>query len=634
MSIGLLATILWSKFLLYLATAFPRKQIISTLPFPKMASDEPNPPTFPESVVILRDNETVESIRAKIKPTEDVWSEEHSTFLCEHTHFTENRWALLFAPGVYKDLEFEVGYYVQVAGLGKSPDDVIFEERGPYVPALNRHLHRNGSGLSLDTFWRAGENFAVHNKEGMLWAVSQASPLRRVHVTYDLYLHDKDAYASGGHLASAKIDGHTHFGGQQQYFSRNCQFSNGTSGGAWGLVFAGCTGETPDPTAGNATSASMTIVDDLRVQVEKPYIALDDDGVKFRLIVPKPSFHGSKEVTEDVRDFSRVRVAKSSDTTATIQQALRDGKDVVLSPGIYHLDQTLELQNDNQVILGLGLATLVAPLGSPCIRVAPKTYGTRIAGVMLEAPAVDPERRRDISNHWSLLDYGAEGVEDGGDASNPGAMHDVFVRVGGATTERRDWISVNTMIRIFSGNLIGDDLWLWRADHGALAENEKPNCPQVSSVYWQTEEGEFNVDTGIEVVGSDVRIYGLAVEHASGHQTIWKGERGAVYFYQCEFPYDVGHHFGETGNKYRGYLVDDSVQEHTLYSPGIYSNFRDTTVHVDTAIQHPDRPRIKIINPFTVHLDNNGLIKSVINGQGPPATIQGKPTRIVSAAAS
>ena len=60
-------------------------------------------------------------------------------------HFTADRTALLFAPGTYRDLElFEVGYYVQVAGLGRTPEQVEFVGGGggPYVPALNKHLHQ------------------------------------------------------------------------------------------------------------------------------------------------------------------------------------------------------------------------------------------------------------------------------------------------------------------------------------------------------------------------------------------------------------------------------------------------------------------------------------------------------------
>ena len=378
---------------------------------------------------------------------------------------SDRRYAVLFAPGVYRDLELEVGYYSQVAGLGVSPDDVQFHGKGPYVPALNRHIHGGENrtvrifilvscqpgfpitgrirattkkhshfalhlfpliqGTCLDTFWRSAENFANHAPEGMIWAVSQASPLRRVHVKHDLYLHDKDAYASGGHIANAVIDGHTHFGGQQQYLSRNVKFGNSSSGGAWGMVYVGCE-NTPAASMGKEPdSAAVTVVEHTPVRVEKPYVAMCEDKTKFQLRVPQATYGTSDDPQvngedEERRDFTRVKVARSTESTASIQEALDEGKDVVLAPGIFYLDRTIEVSKDNQVLLGLGLATLVAPVGLPCIRVRPGTQGVRVAGLMLEAPAMHPDKRAETKEHWSLLEFGSEGIEDSGNRKNPG----------------------------------------------------------------------------------------------------------------------------------------------------------------------------------------------------------------------
>jgi hypothetical protein len=63
----------------------------------------------------------------------------------------------------------------------------------------------------------------------MLWAVSQAAPLRRVHVDHDLSLYEYlppwefAGYASGGFLANAKVGGTVHYGSQQQWLTRNCE---------------------------------------------------------------------------------------------------------------------------------------------------------------------------------------------------------------------------------------------------------------------------------------------------------------------------------------------------------------------------------------------------------------------------
>lgn len=98
-----------------------------------------------------------------------------------------------------------------------------------------------------------------------------------------------------------------------------------------------------------------------------------------------------------------------------------------------------------------------------------------------------------------------------------------------------------------------------------------------------------------------------------------------MYFYQCEFPYGVDQDFAHCG--FRGYLIGKEVREHEVFSAGIYSNFRNEAVHVDTAVEHPNGDRIRVMRPFTVKLDNRGGILSVVNGSGDKATEKGRPAR-------
>lgn len=534
--------------------------------------DEPNPPVWGD-VTIVRPSDDPDEVRGKLASlVEDPWDEGHQTFVSDH-HFSRRRHAVLFSPGTYggERFKFQVGYYSQVAGLGSSPDAVKFVNgAGPYVPALNRHIHAP-HGTCLDTFWRSGENFSVEGND-VVWAVSQASPLRRVNVKGgNLYLHDGGAYASGGHLANAAVvgGGKVIAGGQQQYLLRNVHLGGGASGGAWSMVYVGCTAgddgssdgsdgihlpEPPSTTGGDkgkTTSPSVTIIDKPQVRMEKPYVALKSDGGggggRFELRVPRavyddvsgPLFDGSNE---RVVDFGRVRVVsnKGGDPTIRIQEALDQGKDVVLAPGIYQLSATLELRRPGQVLLGLGLATLVAPppppdpssstepvAGGPCVHVAPKTPGVVVAGIMLEAPSEGRSR--------CMLEWGNENEKDPGDETDPGGLFDVFCRVGGAAYGGvdRTRISVDTMVIIHSGHIVGDNLWLWRADHADLMPGERANYPHISPIYWQTEKDEYRVETGIDVRGDDVTIYGLAVEHANGHQTVWSGGEWQLSFAWC-----------------------------------------------------------------------------------------------------
>lgn len=193
-----------------------------------------------------------------------------------------------------------------------------------------------------------------------------------------------------------------------------------------------------------------------------------------------PHLDGSHE---KIVDFSLVRVIQPSDSDRDIQQALDNGKHVVLSPGIYHLKETATMARPNQVLLGLGFATLIAPSTSiPCIHVRTGVPGVRIAGVMLEAS--DQSQVSTSQNAGSLLEWGNEGQSDPGEKMNPGALVDIFCRVGGASTADREAVSVNTMMRIHSRHVVGDNLWLWRANHAVLRDGEIANYPAISPLFW------------------------------------------------------------------------------------------------------------------------------------------------------
>lgn len=49
-----------------------------------------------------------------------------------------------------------------------------------------------------------------------------------------------------------------------------------------------------------------------------------------------------------------------------------------------------------------------------------------------------------------------------GDPSKPVVLSDVFARVGGPDEHP---VQAATMVVVNAGNVLGDNLWLWRADH-------------------------------------------------------------------------------------------------------------------------------------------------------------------------
>src|SRR5450759_2248715 len=114
------------------------------------------------------------------------------------SEFSKNRYALLFKPGKY-NLDVKVNYYMEIIGLGKSPEDVVI------TGAVRSNTLHNNSVLT--NLWRSVENLTIIPSDTtVVWGVSQAAPMRRVHIKGNLQLYDK-GYASGGFLSDSKIDG-------------------------------------------------------------------------------------------------------------------------------------------------------------------------------------------------------------------------------------------------------------------------------------------------------------------------------------------------------------------------------------------------------------------------------------------
>ncbi len=602
-------------------------------------------------------------------------------------HFSDRRLAVLFRPGTYKDINFPVGYWTQVLGLGETPDQVKFTGRlGVY--ALPANTDNPGVG-SLDTFWRSAENFQsntsfVQNEDGqwcvptirncdvvgsltpdettgnfsflyplpdlaasfpveaadyqaskgMLWAVSQAAPLRRIEIADgNLHLSLGNNFASGGFIGNINIGGYLLMGSQQQFCVRNSDVATKLFGGAWSMVFIGCRSEIRGKTCsetiswlGHAplVSSEPTAV----VRIEKPYICVGTDDEKVYLAIPQlqqnsqGSTYNAPTKMVEIDNLKHVRIFTPKDSFQAVQEAATSGAHLVFSPGIYSWEQTLEVHHPNQVLLGLGLATIQAPgNGRPCIHVSSQVEGVRLSGLSLEASVIS----KFVYEGSTLLEWGEANQTRAGNPNNPGAIHDLFCFVGGRSLYRT--VQVQTMIKVYSSHIVGDNVWLWRADHVELMnDQEVPNRPELSE-YHVTTFGECRCDTGLEVFGDHVTFYGLAIEHTYRDLLIWHGRHGAVYFYQSEMPYDV------PGNAYQdvtGYRVQLTAQNHTSKGIGVYSYFRDhDNVQVDSAVVHHACDG-QYENVFAVWLNGYSGIRSIINGIGGDTSTPSKPFAVPS----
>ncbi|WP_242098427.1 adenylyl cyclase [Sphingomonas sp. CROZ-RG-20F-R02-07] len=507
----------------------------------------------------------------------------------ESAHFTDARYAVLFKPGRYA-VDVNIGFFTQVAGLGLLPDDVT----------IDGHVHVEADwahGMALDNFWRSAENLAVRPRDGTdRWAVSQAAPYRRIHLHGDLALDD-GGWSSGGFMADCRVEGTIRSGTQQQWFTRSGTIG-GWEGANWNMVFAGVAGAPPT----RFPDPPITNVAALPGMREKPFLHCDAKG-EWAVFVPAMRHDAQGTTWESGKPagrsipLSRFLIAKPDTPASRIDAALANGFHLLLTPGIYRRSKPLRITRPGTVILGLGLATLLATDGNAVLTTA-NVPGVTVAGLLIDAGPI----RSPV-----LMQIG-EPKADAGRSDDPTLLADIFFRVGGTAIGR-----AGTCLEINSHHVLCDDLWIWRADHGDKATARV-------HVGWTESTGE----QGLVVNGDDVAAYGLFVEHFQRHQVVWNGERGRTLFYQSELPYDPPSQaaYGDGAQSgWSSYKVSDRVQRHHATGLGIYANFTaDPTIVVDSAIEAPDRPGIGFDSITTIALGGGkGTIAHLVNDTGPAA---------------
>ncbi|WP_307561897.1 discoidin domain-containing protein [Streptosporangium lutulentum] len=512
----------------------------------------------------------------------------------ESAQFGTGRHAFLFKPGTY-NVNAKVGFYTSIMGLGQNPDDVTLS--GVTVDA--------GwfGGNATQNFWRSTENLSVQPPGGTnQWAVSQAAPFRRMHIKGALNLAPTGyGWASGGYIADSKIDGAVGPYSQQQWYTRDSTIG-GWVNGVWNMVFSGVVGAP----ANSFPEPPYTTLNTTPISREKPYLYADASG--YRVFVPSKRTdargvswaNGSTPGTSI--PLSQFYVAKPGDTAATINAALAQGLHLLLTPGIYNINQPINVTRANTVVLGLGLATLIPSGGVSAVKVA-DVDGVKLAGFLVDAGP----QKSDV-----LIEVGPQG-SSADHAANPTTLQDVFVRIGGAFAG-----NATTSVVINSDDVIIDHTWLWRGDHG-------------DGIGWNVNTAE----TGLIVNGDDVLATGLFVEHFRKYDVEWYGERGRTIFFQNEKAYDPPNqaaYMNGTTKGWAAYKVGPAVNVHEGWGLGSYVYFNvDPTIEVENAFEVPVKPGVKFHSLLTVSLGGNGRINHVINGVGGPA--QGTatiPSKIVS----
>lgn len=572
--------------------------------------DRGGQPDFGPNVVIFDPSMSTSQIQATV---DSIAGQQVSN------QFGTQRYALLFKPGTYgtaaAPLNFQVGYYTAVAGLGSSPDDVVINGS---VDVYNQCA--GGSCIALDNFWRSLSNLTINVTNpsagcytGEFWAVSQAAPMRRVHVNGLTTLMDYctgPSFASGGFIADSKFEGGTVINGsQQQWLVRNSNL-DGWTNGVWNQVFSGVVGAPAQCFPAQASCGGpYTTLATSPVTRDAPYMYVDSRG-HYDVFVPAAQRNsvGASWATGPTAGSSipidQFFIADPTDSARKINNALARGENLIFTPGVYQLDRTIEVKRPGTVVLGLGFPTLVPTDGDAAMTVA-DVNGVKLAGLMFDAGP---------RNSPVLLQVGTRHAHKS-DPRDPTSLQDVFFRIGGATPGK-----ATTTLVVNSDNVLLDDIWAWRADHG-------------NGVGWTAN----TADTGVIVNGDNVTAYGLFVEHYQKYEVIWNGDNGKVVFFQNEMPYDPPSQAawmeasGVDG--WAAFKVANTVTSFNGYGMGSYSFFNQgVDIFAANAFEVPATlPPSSLHDLLTIFLDagaGKGGILNVVNGTGGSSTIANPDTPV------
>ena len=567
-------------------------------------------PEFGPNVYVFSPSTPQSEIQAKVNA---VASQQDSN------QFGTQRYALLFLPGTYglkaNPLNFQLGYYTAVAGLGLSPQDVVING------SIDVYNQCAGSFCTaLNNFWRSMSNLTINVtkpagcREREFWAVSQAAPMRRGQGNGESTLMDYctgPSYASGGFIADSGFSGLVVNGSQQQWMTRKRRLGGPWTNAVWNQVFSGVVGAP----AQSFPNPPYTTLPASPVTREAPFLYADSEG-NYNVFVPAVQHNstgttwGSGPGAGSSIPLERFFVAHPGDSARTINRQLSGGKNLLLTPGIYHLDRSIQVGREGTVVLGLGFPTLIPDDGNVSMKAA---NGVVLSGMIFDAGA---------ENSPTLLQVGTGNDQQGGDnASRSGrsdsqdggrlattSLHDIFFRIGGATPGK-----ATTSLVVNRDKTILDNIWAWRADHG-------------NGVGWTSN----TADTGVVVNGDNVTAYGLFVEHYQKYEVIWNGNGGTDIFFQNEMPYDPPSQAawmeapGVDG--WAAFKVAGDVTRFAGYGMGSYSFFnKGVNIYAAHAFEVPTTlPASSLHDLLTIFLDatnGSGGILHVVNDAGGSSTI-------------
>jgi len=525
-----------------------------------------------------------------------------------------------------------------VAGLGASPCDVV----------INGNLGIYNDSLAIRPSQL--ENLTINPIESgdpadtMTWSTSQEATWRRVNLTGNLLeaalpyttglclnacapfpgsgINGSGAVENGFEVADSNItgdvidtNGQNTAGASGQDGNSDPYIQGSNIGGAQGFgsdtMFAGDTGSVPatnfGPAVGTKPAGSNVSVKNLPAVRESPFVYYKNG--QFFVFDPSVQFDrrgydwslNNAGRSLPLSDFYLADA--STDTATTINAALSNGKDVLLEPGAYSVSAPLSVSKANEVIFGLGEATVTAETNTPTIVVNNDAPGTILAGFQANGLGFNA-----ITNTGP---YAAEQIEIG---TRPNAT--------GWRFDPTSLSDVSTVSNSTTDELINQNYVL---QNQAEIQSNNNSGSGYTTVNWPAESSS---DYGIVVNGNNVTLEGIWLEHFKMTEATWNGNGGQVIFLENELPLTIPYSaegvqpsFWKENSSFDGYpslAVSPSVTSFTLTGMQSWSRFGSgCDCLVTSLITAPVKRNISINDIFSGQILGSASLSGGSTAVGP-----------------
>ena len=160
--------------------------------------------------------------------------------------------------------------------------------------------------------------------------------------------------------------------------------ATGCPNGLWNMVYSGVVGAPAPVFTGQCQQ--NTVLPTSPVTEEEPFVYTDSSG-NWNVFMPAlehstsgTSWASGTEAGTSLA-ISKFFVANPATPVVAMNLALALGKDLILTPGVYDLDQPIVVTRPDTVVLGQGFATLVPQHGNAAMIVAPNV-GVKLSGLI------------------------------------------------------------------------------------------------------------------------------------------------------------------------------------------------------------------------------------------------------------